>query len=519
MARKIHSRIQISGTLVTETPLHVGGISNNPEVDLALAVNGQGQYYIPGTSLAGALRSWMIAESDEQSVKALWGFQDNKGKEEGHASFVIVEDAAIKDMVQIEIRDGVGIDRLWGSAAEHAKYNRAILPKGTQIPLHLTLEQEKADDSWSSTCSLWGNLIKAMEGGKLRLGASKTRGLGKIILKGVKVREQQLHTRQGMLDVIKNGGSEFTQEKINELLPSNLGSKRPQLTFKIHWEPLEPLMVKAEQDGLAVDMLPLVSAVEEGHVSFVLPGSSIKGVLRTQAERIVRTVLGRAVPNDTDSKQRFLKQIQLPLVDLLFGAAAKTENKEQTGGIGALSVDDCYAEKMTTAAWNAVLTANDAKTLQEALNRPDLKNSQQAFHVAIDRWTGGAADGMLYSVLEPMGITWEPIRLTVDLPRIQERKPAKCRQLEGIALLFLVLRDLATEKIPLGYGTNRGMGAVRITKVHIQGQGLTEELSALAEIDLTAGLLTALDETVRKTLNQAWSEWIKSEQPSTAGAA
>lgn len=55
MARVIEKRIKVSGTLVAKSPIHVGGINNNPEVDLALSVNGQGDYYIPGTSGLSAL--------------------------------------------------------------------------------------------------------------------------------------------------------------------------------------------------------------------------------------------------------------------------------------------------------------------------------------------------------------------------------------------------------------------------------------------------------------------------------
>ncbi|MFM7372939.1 MAG: RAMP superfamily CRISPR-associated protein, partial [Sphaerospermopsis kisseleviana] len=133
MARKISSRIKVSGQLIAQTPIHVGGTGGNPQIDLPLAVNGQGKYYIPGTSLAGAFRSWI---EDSQKANNLWGYQQEKNAE-GHASFIVVEDAPIQG-VNAEIRDGVGINREWGTAAEKAKYDRAILPKGCKIPLNMT---------------------------------------------------------------------------------------------------------------------------------------------------------------------------------------------------------------------------------------------------------------------------------------------------------------------------------------------------------------------------------------------
>lgn len=56
-------------------------------------------------------------------------------------------------------------------------------------------------------------------------------------------------------------------------------------------------MVKAEGEGIAVDILPLISGFDGG-ITFVLPGSSIKGALRTQAERIIRTVLQKETHRD-----------------------------------------------------------------------------------------------------------------------------------------------------------------------------------------------------------------------------
>ena len=54
MARKMQARWKINGTLTAETPIHVGGMGGDADTDLALAINGGGNYYIPGTRLAGA---------------------------------------------------------------------------------------------------------------------------------------------------------------------------------------------------------------------------------------------------------------------------------------------------------------------------------------------------------------------------------------------------------------------------------------------------------------------------------
>ena len=144
MARNLHSRICLSGTIVTQSPLHVGGLGDDVDTDLPLARNGAGQLYVPGTSLAGALREMAEQLFGEVVVDDLWG---NQNGNKGHASFVMVDDSVIEnsESVVIEIRDHVQIDREFGSAAEHLKYDRAILPRGTKLKLQLNIEIENLE--------------------------------------------------------------------------------------------------------------------------------------------------------------------------------------------------------------------------------------------------------------------------------------------------------------------------------------------------------------------------------------
>ncbi len=282
-------------------------------------------------------------------------------------------------------------------------------------------------------------------------------------------------------------------------------------------------MVKAEGDGIAIDMLPLVSQVNSG-VRFVIPGSSIKGVLRAHAERIVRTVVSIDLAADT----KFNQQAQVPLADILFGSAEKKGDQvkgskaNSQGSIGVLSIDDCYAtQSMTADDWSAVenakgMTSDMKSALKTALDDEEpFQKLQPAVHVAIDRWTGGAAEGMLYSVLEPIGIAWEAIGLHLDIARLKkiealtkEENPQSPDIVEpAIALLLLVLRDFAHRKIPIGYGTNRGMGTVEVTAMTASGSNLSD-LEGLAGEQAITPDLSSLGESLLSDLTQAWQHWI-----------
>jgi CRISPR/Cas system CSM-associated protein Csm3 (group 7 of RAMP superfamily) len=497
MARKISSRVKVTGQLLAETALHVGGIGGDGSVDMALAKNGSGQFYIPGTSLAGVLRSWMNS-FDKSICEQLWGPQrQRRDTEDGFASFVLVEDAPIEGKVIAEIRDGVGIDRNWGTAAEQFKYDRAILPQGTRLPLAVTLELAEGKN-WEDIQPAWQDLFIALEAGELRIGAGKTRGLGRVKLQALKIIKQDLVTRKGMLAALRDGGEKLGHE---ELL-TTVGTKtRSRLQVSINWSPDGAFMVKSGREGIAVDMLPLVSTTATG-VRFCLPGSAIKGALRSHADRIVCTAARLAEIKEQNPQKRFLEQMRRPLVQEVFGSAA------DAGRSGSLSVDDCYSKQaMTSEAWSAIETATTSESLYEAFQNAGLNDCQQSFHVAIDRWTGGAADSFLFSVLEPLSIAWQPLRLDLNLEHLEAslRKPA-------LALLLFVLRDLGAGRIPLGYGANRGMGAIRVNSVDIKGRGLEEALAPLISVSLGAGDFMKLDPLLLNDLNQSWQDWISQQE-------
>lgn len=506
MARQILSRLKITGHLLATTPIHVGGNGGDPLVDLALAVNGRGKFYIPGTSLAGALRAWMTVDSADPFVNQVWGFQPEDQRTnsvEGQASFVLVEDAEINSS-KVEIRDGVGIDRLTGTAAERVKFDRAILPKGTKIPLAITVEQGSRGSyaSWDQVKAEFQALLTALENEEIYLGAAKTRGLGRVKLEELKIEEQDLASTAGILATLKGNGN-GTSLRLPDLATTASIKQRPRLSFTIHWQPVGPVMVKAEADGIAVDMLPLVSGVGD-KVSFVIPGSSIKGALRTQAERIIRTLLHRSIPDLDDLQQRFLQQLQdIPLIKSLFGNAARLEGTQQLGQIAALSIADCYATKsLEISEWAAIETAETEQQLRQRLDQAKLRHTQMAMHVAIDRWTGGAADSFLYSTLEPMGVEWQPLELGLDLSRHPEEHEAM------IALLLMLLRDLKSGRIPLGFGANRGLGAIGVTKVEISGRGLGEPLTSLTNATLENGRIEELSGHLLRYLTNSWQAWL-----------
>ncbi|HEY6798597.1 MAG TPA: hypothetical protein VI248_28295, partial [Kineosporiaceae bacterium] len=128
-----------------------------------------------------------------------------------------------------------------------------------------------------------------------------------------------------------------------------------------------------------------------------------------------------------------------------------------------------------------------------------------ADHVAVDRWTGGASDSALFTVLEPMGARWEPLTLTLDCRRAGARVADGDRL--ALALLLLTLRDLATGWLAFGFGATRGTGQIAVSQVRFQGAELDEPWAGL----VTAGTLDAVladpPDDVRRAMDR-WAELV-----------
>jgi CRISPR/Cas system CSM-associated protein Csm3 (group 7 of RAMP superfamily) len=416
MARKINARLRLQGTLHVVSALHVGDAGEGGrDVDLALAENGQGQPYVPGTSLAGAFRDW---HAQAGTADELWGQGPmERGARapdgDGWASRVHVEDANVHlpDGLHLsEVRDGVGIDRRTGAAAKGVKYDRRVLPAGTKIDLLMTVEVD--DKHREAAERLLVSLRRGLEQGEIRLGAARSRGLGKVTLSGGGVTVEDLGSRDGVVAALlrlREDPAAPAQEPVAEPVEERSAASEPSaIRIEIEWRPIGPLMVKASAEGLGIDSLPLTIATEGGRAP-LLPGSSIKGAIRAHAERIVRTVLERPIP----AGEPFQEQVSPDeLIDWVFGYAPRGQRAElpKERGIAALWISDCRArtsvpvtawEKVEEAGWISHADWADhnkdevaagkgpgTQTARGALEAiPQIAAWDPAVHVALDRWT------------------------------------------------------------------------------------------------------------------------------------
>ena len=166
----------------------------------------------------------------------------------------------------------------------------------------------------------------------------------------------------------------------------------------------------------------------------VLPGSSVRGALRSRASRIARTILAaRRAPvedwSDTDVHAQLAGDPVL--VRDLFGS---TEQH------GALTVLDTLAVP---------------------------GSSRLIPHNAGDRWTGGVAGGALYGE-EVHDAQWGELTLELNPGSFSPRADVNRRR-AAWCLLGLVLAELAAGALPLGSRGTRGLGQVEVTGIKVEG--------------------------------------------------
>ena len=342
MARFLHKKMRLTGILKTLTPLSIGATKETNSEDISVMRNGADEIYIPGTSIAGAIRTQI-----EDHNLDFWGSSEDNGA----ASLVTFFDAVL-EKGSTEIRDGVGIDRVEGRAASSVKFDREMVCAGTKFSFAVEVEILSDNDPAEK---LLQNLRWLLESGRLRLGGAVSRGLGKVKLIDGNVETLPLNNKEDFLNALEKGN--WQPAELDAAKPDGLPSL---LTINIDWTPKGAIMVKAGEDGAVVDTIPLVVAGQNENSDEewrqVIPGSSTKGVFRSHSERIMHTVMGTTISvkkhvNTSDAFNRVINSD--PLVNALFGTAREDDEKDDEfahQGRSAIRVDDTLTDGTISTA-------------------------------------------------------------------------------------------------------------------------------------------------------------------------
>ena len=521
------TRYELTVHLVTDAPLHSGGIdevvdrSRDPEdrttVARRFARDGRGRPVLTGRSVKGALRAAcqrFLEERGgavgltERELRQLWGDDGTRGAGSAaplRASAITVHTVELptegyegdeEHKVMLPTRMGNAIDRYWGSAGDTALFEHEYLPRGKELALTITAEAGLPDDvevpqgdvappGPEQVEKLFALIIGLIKDGRVAFGGRQNAGWGRVALsdseKAWTLTKAEPGSRTGLEEWLSGAGGRSV-----DVAPVDCGGSG-RMRIEIAWDsPTGILVAEPQGDGSQEEAdaadgalgeaegadseetkpaRPLRAGPEETD-PIVLPGSSVRGALRTRATRIARTILlAKKDPStgaDWSDAGVHEQLAQDPsLVRDLFGSTTHR---------GALTVLDTLAAK----------------------DGP----SRKVTHNAGDRWTGGVADGLLYSE-EVYDSTWNSIVVELDLDRLltnaragleepdgQEDSRGEDRSRAAFCLLGLVLAELAAGTLPLGSRGTRGMGQVEVKAMAVTGgKGLGIENCSLKAED------------------------------------
>lgn len=476
-------RLAIVLDLRLEGPAHFGG-GEGDGTDAAVLVDATGVPFIPGSTLAGVLRShlrWRLlpsgANPDEQKfvedevLARLFGrlvWRDKAGpsvgpgrakepEDEWAGSALTVEDAyplgidptgaADGARPELELRDSVAIDAKTRTAREQAKFDHEVIVGGTTFRARLLLETraEQAEFGPLQRAAL-NLLLDALEQGEVRLGARARSGFGGVKASGCVVRELDLQAwlNDADLDLVPAAGvqeragltppgqpapSEEQQRRIEQLLRPLYDLATLTVAFRLRG----PLLIRSALDAKAPDAkvpdakAPDAKAPDAVHLRSggepVVSGPTLRGVLRGAAQRVALTLSDRQ----------------------------RERNPSVAAGLAGRLVDDLFGPELKGMAEGKVKPRAGLIAVDEAVLQASLDYEQ--VRIRIDRFTGGVLGGFLFSERPAYPRDDEQPNFTLRL-RVREWKA------EHLGLVLQVIKDLWLGTLALGGGANVGRGTL-----------------------------------------------------------
>jgi CRISPR/Cas system CSM-associated protein Csm3 (group 7 of RAMP superfamily) len=521
----------ITATLTTRTALHIGSGEGNDLTDALLRRDAAGQPFIPGTAIAGALRALLTrlaprlgsrpcaaltddTQSCDCAVCHLFGdVNPSDAAPEAApsaASRLLVFNATpLGNLPRPLIRDGVGIDRVTGAAARagSVKFDLEVLPARAQFALRMELRDPSEEDE-----RLLAAGLAEWQEGRMWLGGRVARGLGALALSNLEYQILPLDDPEHLLDFLKDDRPweqakpqpGWLQTQLEALRPapgpdSPQGTARTWVTVTGILQAQGPLLTNdiLTSGATGFDHAPLLAQWGDW-TNPVLTGAGLRGVLRSHAERIARTLATHAAKDERDflSKCPACSPVESrPKAPLASCDALLKEKKIPSDEI----VDDsrlCLACRLFgSTRRGSRLIVEDAPYHSANGKPPTLKMLD---FLAIDRFTGGGAEGLKFDALA----LWQPaftLRLHLDNPEPWE-----------LGWLTLVLRDLAEGWLRVGFGAAKGFGQVTLQNWQVTLGYLTpDDAPDVTELNLTpdkSGVYSIV------TLTGGASEWQKLAQ-------
>jgi CRISPR/Cas system CSM-associated protein Csm3 (group 7 of RAMP superfamily) len=451
------------GAVTVPRPADQGEVDAVPDVDC------HGRAHLPGTSLAGALRAWTRAAHDNDDVVADRWFGHLIDPAPGSGGTGVDAVASEVWVLGSELVDDAGrprdddtglrldrwstaIDRTRGAARANSLRGITVLAPGTRFEVFLRWDDAPDDDR--------DRLLHLLAGWRPVIGRGTSRGMGRCTVEDLRHGALDLADPGDLLTWLTRSGPDLVRA-VAVHRPSPLAAIEATVlsdpfgtVIEIPVQVAGPLhigggscQVQEDADGHQIQ-----TPLREGG-RLVVPGAGLKGLLRARIEFILCSV----------------------------GLTGQACLSSRDGGVPCGRCWTCQVFGYGGAA-DSTSTSVGARAGVRVCDAP-IANAvtRRRTHVAIDRFTGGAADDLLY--------TFEVVESGRFTLRIEVQRSWADDPLLG-ALLRLALADLDDGLIGIGRAVTRGYGWVSLDLQAAEHDGLLPDLST-AQAELAAALAAA----------------------------
>lgn len=396
---RICYQIVIEGTLQLDSPLLIGSGQNmqSPESDIQVLKNEYDQPFIPGTSITGVLRH-MIDGEDELAGRILFGHIEDKDTQDSLQSAIMISDVLLSNTTII-VRDGVCINPYTRVAQKGQKYNYEAIERSTEhdkveghLKIVVTLREYHVINfpDWK----LWIQSIVNQLAYGIRIGALTSKGFGRVSVPDIKA---YLYDLSDFADV-KNW---LLQKPSAHRYEGKKKDTQPIGTFTISgdFSLKTSLLVRSYElsQKEKENNIHAVPVLSDG--DYLIPGTSVKGVLRHHAAQILLAI-GKEAMLDSDfndlmgfADQKNSQKSRFFTDEVYISAKAVTAKKQTRNAIDRFTCSTMdsrlFAEKplwqkdKTIPSVTIRYTITDSKKWERGL----------ALFLLKDLWTGRIALG------------------------------------------------------------------------------------------------------------------------------
>lgn len=374
---------------------------------LVLARDGNNKPILRGSSIAGALRHAWSTKHGSGSASKFFGTHE---QDKHRPSPLTVCDAKF-DAVTGR-RTHVGIDRHTGAAIDGSLFTIEQLPPGVTTTFVFVLKTDATTGDESNITSFVEQIVGLIAGG-LTFGAAAARGIGRVALdeskhkprfRSFNVSNLSEHCDWLNEQALLARGEVPTTGEVVSTTQSNSSDLTIEVAFAI---PRGQDFVIGDGHDIDHSIEPQRCIDAKGSEVLRLPGSSLRGIFRAWCSRLAAKDKLSVIDNSGAAQRRAAQGEELRGEWLGWGGKSGDERKQWQ--------DDPTKVTCPIMQLFGSLYSKGRIHFTDATVTLDNKCLSSRHHVSIDRFTGGASDGFLFTTQVVTAAANKPFVTTVTL--------------------------------------------------------------------------------------------------------